>query len=96
MYITMGDLIKRVQKDFPQLKNEVVKVAVEVIFEEMSNIIERGDKLLLTRFGLLYVKKRKNSPSNFKEYKGEIKDTYTKAIIFKFSNKLKRKVNDAI
>jgi nucleoid DNA-binding protein len=96
MYITTGDLIRRVQKDFPHIKNEVVKAGVEVIFEEILKGLEQHKPVLLTRFGAFLIKKRKNSPPNLPEYKGMEIKPYTYAIVLKFSKKVKRKVNDAL
>jgi nucleoid DNA-binding protein len=88
------DLIRKVQKDFPQLKNEVVKVAVDVFFNEIIRGLGEHRPILLTRFGLFRVLKRKTSRPNMAQFKDMEIKPITYYPHFKFSTILKRKAND--
>jgi nucleoid DNA-binding protein len=73
------DLYYKLKKDFPHLKNETIKGALDVIFETMiEGLVDRRD-IVLRNFGYIVTEERKIPISNFKTFSfGERKkETYT-------------------
>jgi nucleoid DNA-binding protein len=89
-----SDLYDKLKEDFPHLKNETIKGALDVIFETMVQGLVDGKTICIRNFGYLWVEQRKMPKSNFKTFSaiGEYKETFG---FFRYvaSPKIKKELN---
>jgi nucleoid DNA-binding protein len=72
--LTKKDLYKKLREDFPHLKAETIKGALDVIFETITEgLVERKDTVI-RGIGSFVTFERKMPKSNFKTFKLEPKE----------------------
>jgi len=73
-----SDLYEKLKEDFPHLKNETLKGALDVIFDTMIEGLADGKTICIRNFGYLWVTQKKMPKSNFKTFTavGEEKETF--------------------
>lgn len=96
MGLSKFDLIELLQKDFPYLKREVLRISLNVIFKEIEEGIVARKTVYLTRFGVFKVKSRKMPKLNIKRVDAPPQPDYIDIIKFSYSKKLKDRANDTI
>lgn len=89
-----SDLYIKLKEEFPHLKNETVKGALDVVFETIvQGLIERRSTVI-RGLGSFITEERKMPKENFKTFStGEKPDTFV-AVKFYPSIGLKKRIND--
>ncbi len=72
--MTKRDLYLKLRKDFPHLKAETVKGAIDVIFETITEGLVERNNTVLRGIGSFVTFERKMPQSNFKTFKLEPKE----------------------
>ena len=90
------DLYLKLKEDFPHLKNETIKGALDVIFETITQGLVERKNTVIRGIGSFVTEERKMPISNFKTFKAEIKENNETFIAVKYypSRGLIKRINN--
>jgi len=91
-----SELVTRLAAERPHLPLKRVEQAVDVIFEEISSALERGDRVELRGFGAFSVRQR-DSRKGRNPRTGEVVIVPAKKVpFFKAGKELRMRINDNV
>ena len=91
-----SELVTRLAEERPHLPLKRVEQAVDVIFEEISAALERGDRVELRGFGAFSVRER-NARKGRNPRTGESVEVPAKKVpFFKAGKELRMRINDGV
>ncbi|MEM6410650.1 MAG: integration host factor subunit beta [Pseudomonadota bacterium] len=89
-----SELVLKLAEEHPHLPQKRVEQAVDVIFEEISAALERGDRVELRGFGAFSVRQR-DARRGRNPRTGETVDVPAKRVpFFKAGKELRMRIND--
>lgn len=91
--VTRADLAESVFREVGLSRNESADL-VEVILEEMSGALEKGDKLKISSFGSFAVRQKNARIGRNPKTGEEVPIEPRKVLVFRASGVLKDKIND--
>ena len=91
-----SDLYELLKEEFPHLKNETLKGALDAIFERMVQALIERDQIVIRGLGTFLTEERKMPIENFKSFTtGEKPDTFI-CIKYYPSRGLKERMNQNV
>lgn len=91
-----SELVTRLAEERPHLPQKRVEQAVDVIFEEISAALERGDRVELRGFGAFSVRER-NARKGRNPRTGESVEVPAKRVpFFKAGKELRMRINNGV
>ncbi len=91
-----SELVAKLSEAYPHLPQKRVEQAVDVIFEEISAALERGDRVELRGFGAFSVREREARRGR-NPRTGEAVDVPAKRVpFFKAGKELRMRINNGI
>lgn len=91
-----SELITRLAEERSHLPHKRVEQAVDVIFEEISSALERGDRVELRGFGAFSVRHRKSRKGRNPRTGESVSVPAKKVPFFKAGKELRMRINDGV
>lgn len=91
-----SELVARLAEERPHLPLKRVEQAVDVIFEEISSALERGDRVELRGFGAFSVRERDSRKGRNPRTGETVKVPSKKVPFFKAGKELRMRINDGV
>lgn len=92
--MTKSELIQRLSKRYPHLYQRDVEVLVNVIFDEITNALGRGDRVELRGFGAFSIRKREPRAARNPKNGSSVKVDTRHAIYFRTGKELRERVHN--
>lgn len=89
-----SELVSRLAEERPHLPLKRVEQAVDVIFEEISSALERGDRVELRGFGAFSVREREARKGRNPRTGETVSVPAKKVPFFKAGKELRMRIND--
>ncbi len=93
MALTKHDIVEKIQTELGLLRNKSVEVT-ESLLEIIKGTLESGDDVLVSGFGKFCVKEKKARKGRNPATGGDLMLKPRRVVTFKWSGKLREKVNN--